>query len=97
MKFGYIMLQPEQYINMTKQWLERVVIEFNFCPFAKKEFVDNRIHYEVIDDSNREEQLHAFSEELKRLDAHQDIATSLLLYPKGLESFFDYWVSGTIG
>jgi uncharacterized protein len=84
------MLQPEQYINMAKQWIEQSVIEFNFCPFARKEFVDNSIHYEVIDDSNREEQLLALSEELKRLDNNQAISTSLLLYPKGLESFFDY-------
>lgn len=84
------MLQPEQYINMTKQWIEQFVIEFNFCPFARKEFVDNSIHYEVIDESNPEEQLLALGEEFRRLDINPAISTSLLLYPKGLESFFDY-------
>ncbi|MEP2792552.1 MAG: DUF1415 domain-containing protein, partial [Kangiellaceae bacterium] len=85
-----IMLQPEQYINMTKRWLEHSVIEYNFCPFAKKEYVNNSIHYEVIDESNREEQLLSLSEEFKRLDNNPALSTSLLLYPKGLESFFDY-------
>ena len=84
------MLQPEQYINMTKRWLEHSVIEFNFCPFAKKEYVNDSIHYEVIDESNREEQLLSLSEEFKRLDNNPALSTSLLLYPKGLESFFDY-------
>jgi uncharacterized protein len=84
------MLQPEQYINMTKRWLEHSVIEYNFCPFAKKEYVNNSIHYEVIYESNREEQLLSLSEEFKRLDNNPALSTSLLLYPKGLESFFDY-------
>jgi len=84
------MLQPEQYINMTKRWLEHSVIEFNFCPFAKKEYVNDSIHYEVIDESNREEQLLSLSEEFRRLDNSPALSTSLLLYPKGLESFFDY-------
>ena len=27
-------------IEHTKQWLEQVIIGLNFCPFAKKEFVN---------------------------------------------------------
>ena len=32
-------------ITKTKQWLETIVIGLNFCPFAKKEFVNNTIRY----------------------------------------------------
>ena len=35
------------YIEATKQWLDEIIIELNFCPFAKKEFVNNTIHYHV--------------------------------------------------
>jgi len=77
-------------IPTTKYWLDKTIIEFNFCPFAKKEFVNYSIHYEVVDDSNTEEQLLAFAHELKRLDDHPEIETTLFILSKGLESFFDY-------
>ena len=34
-------------IEQTKQWLTQVIINLNFCPFAKKEFVNQTIHYHV--------------------------------------------------
>ncbi|MBV1909251.1 MAG: DUF1415 domain-containing protein, partial [Kangiellaceae bacterium] len=37
-----------------------------------------------------EEQLLSLTHELTRLDQQGDIATTLILLPKGLESFFDY-------
>ena len=32
-------------ITATKQWLDDIIIGLNFCPFAKKEFVNNTIQY----------------------------------------------------
>jgi len=80
----------DDYIKPIKYWLEKTIIGFNFCPFAKKEFINNSIHYEVIDESNTEEQLLAFSHELSRLNDHSEIETTLVIFPVGLESFFDY-------
>ena len=77
-------------IDSVKYWLENTIIGFNFCPFAKKEFVNQSIHYEVVDESDIQEQLFALSHELKRLDQNTDIETTLLVLPIGLESFFDY-------
>ena len=77
-------------ISATKHWLEKIIIGFNFCPFAKKEFVNHSIHYEVVDDSNTEEQLMSLTHEFTRLDEHPDVETTLFILPKGLESFFDY-------
>ena len=77
-------------MNSVKYWLEHTIIGHNFCLFAKKEFVNQTIHYEVVDESNREEQLLALSHELTRLNDHSEIATTLLILPMGLESFFYY-------
>ena len=74
----------------VKYWLEKTIIGFNFCPFAKKEFLNKSIHYEVVDESNTQEQLFALSHELKRLDESSEIETTLFILPVGLESFFDY-------
>ena len=84
------MINQTKLVNSVKYWLEHTIIGHNFCPFAKKEFVNQTIHYEVVDDSNQEEQLLALSHELTRLNGHSEIATTLLILPLGLESFFDY-------
>lgn len=83
-------MNEEKLINSVKHWLDKTIIGHNFCPFAKKEFVNETIHYEVVNDANREEQLMALTHEFTRLDEQHDIATTLLLLPIGLESFFDY-------
>jgi len=83
-------MQENNVIDATKYWLNKTIIGFNFCPFAKKEFVNDSIHYEVVDEANTQEQLMALAHELKRLDDHPEIETSLFIVSKGLESFFDY-------
>ena len=44
-------------IQSIKYWIEHTIIGFNFCPFAKREFEHKSIHYEVVDDHNKQEQL----------------------------------------
>ncbi|MGX5200492.1 DUF1415 domain-containing protein [Aliikangiella sp. IMCC44632] len=77
-------------INSVKYWITETIIKHNFCPFAKRELVNQSIHFEVIDEQSTAEQLHSLFNEFKRLDQCDEIETSLLIYPKGLESFFDY-------
>jgi uncharacterized protein len=77
-------------IQSVQFWLEHTIIGFNFCPFAKREFLNQSIHYEVVDDKNPQEQLHSLINECQRLDQHSEIETTLLILPIGLESYFDY-------
>jgi len=77
-------------INATKYWLQNTIIEFRFCPFAKKETVNQTIHYHVAEDINEEARLCLIAEQLKYLDANSAIQTTLIMFPVGLESFFDY-------
>ncbi|MCF6193888.1 MAG: DUF1415 domain-containing protein [Kangiellaceae bacterium] len=73
-----------------KFWLEHTIIKFDFCPFAKREFVKESIAYHVVDSSDKEQQLTALAEQLKSLDDYPEIQTTLIIFPVGLESFFDY-------
>jgi uncharacterized protein len=77
-------------IESVKHWLDKTIIGFNFCPFAKREFVNESIHYEVVDERNPQEQLHAIINECIRLDKNSDIETTLVILPVGLESYYDY-------
>lgn len=77
-------------IAQTKKWLASVVIAHNLCPFAKREFDKDRIHFEVIEAEALEVQLEHLILGCAKLDNNKDIETSLLILPNGLSDFNDY-------
>ncbi len=79
-------------LELTQQWLEEVVVGMNLCPFAKPVLKDNSIHYAVTAQSDWSELSTFFLEELTRIAAveEQQISTSLLIIPQGLQDFYDY-------
>jgi len=77
-------------ISATKYWLQNTIIDFSFCPFAKREFVDQTIHYHVAELEDENARLCLIAEQLKYLDVNSAIETTLIIFPAGLESFFDY-------
>lgn len=74
-------------IGQTKDWLEQVVIGLNFCPFAKKEFVNNTIHYCVSWHKKMDAALTDVATELQRLEKNADIETTLVIFNQGFNSF----------
>lgn len=77
-------------IQQTKNWVERIVVGFNFCPFAKREVLRNSIRYLVSTPSSMELVMLEFVEELKRMDADETIETTLIIYPKLFGDFEEY-------
>jgi hypothetical protein len=77
-------------IQHTKNWLEHVIIKYNFCPFAKKEYLNNSIRYVINESSNTAEILHALVDEFLFLDQHPDTETTLLIIPKGFNDFDNF-------
>lgn len=77
-------------ILATKQWLEDVIIAFNFCPFAKKEFVNNTIHYHESVIDQVKPALHELIDQCRYLQAHQELETTLIIYRDGFRGFERY-------
>jgi len=77
-------------IEQTKKWLSTVVIAHNLCPFAKREYDNDRIHYAVIEADSLEAQLEQVVLECAALDINADRETSLLIFPKTLSDFEEY-------
>jgi len=77
-------------IEHTKKWLSTVVIAHNLCPFAKREYDNDRIHYAVIEAQGLEEQLEQLILECAALDNDSNRETSLLIFPITLAGFDDY-------
>lgn len=77
-------------INATKQWLEDVIIGLNFCPFAKKEFVNNTIFFHSANTNQVKPALHELIAQCRYLQAHDEIETTLIIYKDGFRNFDRY-------
>jgi len=82
----------QQQLELCTQWLEKVVIGMNLCPFAKPVAKAGGIHYAITAQSKRKELLTFFALELARIEraTADEIATSLVIFPQGLDDFYDY-------
>lgn len=77
-------------IENCRQWVTKVIVALNFCPFAKPVVDTGGVRYKVINERSLEQCLMALSDEIKYLATNEKIETSLLIYPQGFESFDDY-------
>lgn len=77
-------------ITQTKTWLSSVIIALGLCPFAKREYDDDRIHYAVIAATDLQSQLEHIILHCAALDKDADRETSLLIFPEALFEFGDY-------
>ncbi|OQP56183.1 DUF1415 domain-containing protein [Niastella populi] len=80
----------QQIIEQTKNWIQKIVIGLNFCPFANREFKNNAIHYQVEHSAKRTDARDAILKECKRLYRDKNIATTLLIFPNAFHEFDDY-------
>jgi len=83
---------PEDYIAVTRTWVEKAVIGLNLCPFAKAVQVKGQIRYVVSLAKTPEALLEALMRELEYL-AQADpekIDTTLLIHPYALADFLDF-------
>jgi len=77
-------------IQHTKQWLEEIIIGLNFCPFAKKELVNNSIHYHVSAQIKLKNALLEIIEQCVYLQEHSKLETSLIIFPSSFKNFNQY-------
>jgi uncharacterized protein len=83
----------ESYENIIKPvqlWLETIVIGLNLCPFAKRDFVKNKVRFSVTESNTEEQLLSTLQTELELLEENPAIETTLLIHPMVLSNFFDY-------
>ncbi|PHS27444.1 MAG: hypothetical protein COA83_00045 [Methylophaga sp.] len=83
-------MNEQDVITPVKKWLEQLVIGLNLCPFAKQEFIKNRIHFYPSKATTIESLLVDLQQELERLNADNTIETTLLIHPNMLTDFYDY-------
>ena|SRR5437868_3994330 len=77
-------------ISKTKEWINKVVIGCNFCPFAAREIKRDSISYRIIYTSDAKLILQTLGEELLRMDKEQSIETTFIILPENFDDFNDY-------
>jgi len=82
----------QKVIFETKQWIEKIIIAHNFCPFAKKPFTQETIHYAVSKATDSEAVVDDLVDELLNLHntPSTEIETSILIIPNALNDFEEY-------
>lgn len=75
-----------------RTWLQSFVVELNLCPFARPLIADPALRINVCETHDIEQLYYAFLSELDLIQqsSEGEIATSLLVVPKMLQSFEDY-------
>lgn len=81
---------PSHYIEATKHWLDEVVIGLNFCPFAKKPFINDVIDYHVTESTTISSVCQAVIERILYLQANESVETCLVIIPSGFDNFEHY-------
>lgn len=83
-------MNSEAVKKQVEQWLTSVVIGLNLCPFAQREYRQNKIRFSVSKASSEAELLDDLIEELSLLSKQDDIETTLLIVPKTLVDFLSF-------
>ncbi len=81
------MTTDKEIIRATQYWLQSVIIELNFCPFARKEFSNDRIHYSVCRSAPLEQTLHQLADAFQLLDEQAEIETTLFILADAYTDF----------
>jgi len=82
----------QRVVEDTRQWLEKVVIGLNLCPFAGSPWRDGRIRFVVSEAATQQALAQELADELLALQASDSsqVETTLLIHPHVLGDFFDY-------
>jgi len=88
---------PDAVEKRLRAWLEGFVVGLNLCPFARpyvlpgKQGADS-LRIAICNETDFEPLMRAFLQELDYLQSstEKDVATTLLVFPSGLQHFDDY-------
>ncbi|MGL4836344.1 MAG: DUF1415 family protein, partial [Shewanella sp.] len=70
------MNEIELITHQTDNWVKKVIMKYNICPFARREVERGTIRYLVVEHTKPKLVLKALIEECQYLDAHPAHETS---------------------
>lgn len=83
-------MYPAEPQAAVSQWLQEVVIGLNLCPFARKPFMANKVRIELVPAVGADLLMQQLRAELRFLDEHPEVDTSILVLTQALDDFLAY-------
>ena len=85
-------MDHQSVIDVTRRWIESMVIGLNLCPFARRVFEGDKIRYVVSDAKDEKGLLEDLARELQSLAIAplETVETTLLIHPRAFTDFLDY-------
>ncbi|ARU55754.1 hypothetical protein OLMES_1679 [Oleiphilus messinensis] len=77
-------------IQATQQWVNDVIVKYNFCPFARPVLNENRVRFSVITEDRIQDCLTHLLKECQLLDDQPEVETTLIILENGFNGFDDY-------
>jgi len=77
-------------IIQTVNWIKKVVIGCNFCPFAAKALTKKTVRYVVKEITDFKSALTALAEEFEFLNSNLNIETTFIIFSFGFTDFLQY-------
>ena len=81
------LLTPKEQVH---QWIEKIIVGLNFCPFAKRELVNDTIHYCVSSKNQVKDALMELALQCQYLSDNPEVETTLIVYEHGFKRFENY-------
>ena len=78
------------HIVHTDNWIKKVVIGCNFCPFAAKALTKKTVRYVVKETTDFKSALTSLAEEFKFLNSNLNIETTFIIFSYGFADFLQY-------
>ncbi len=83
-------LTDQKIIDQTINWIKSVVIGCNFCPFAAKPMLRQRIRYVVYANATVAGALEQLAEAMRHLDRSEETETTFIMLPHTFADFEEY-------
>ena len=79
--------EDQRIIAQTKEWVNKVIVGHNYCPFAKREVDKGSVRYTVVHETEFNSLLKDVVQECVWLDQNSDTETTLIIFPENLHEF----------
>jgi hypothetical protein len=83
-------MTEDKVIAETIAWIQSIVIDCHFCPFAAKVMDDKAVHFVVLEEATEQPALTALLEQFQYLNDTEDVETTFLILPNGFNDFHSY-------
>ena len=78
------------FIIPTTNWIKKVVIDCNFCPFAAKALAKKSVRYVVTETTDFKTALTTLANEFEFLNNNKNIETTFIIFSEGFSDFLQY-------